>query len=400
MSLVFIHMTHSTLLGRRIHIAGSIHPDATVASQEEVALARAFVQGLTAELVKAGATFVIPVDDEKLRVVDGQPICFDWLIQKTIFDNLVHRPVEASEPGRPQLITAVQHHKSEAQIPSQYSALWDALRGSDLVYVENANQWDMNSKRLEMQALNGDILITLGGSEGVLFLANLYHDAGKPVIPLNFELTSVDKGSRRLFALALTRQYSERFFRTENGSPAHGLMNRINFAPRHDTSQRIQTVMELLRALQRPTVFAVRLLNPKHEKYPVVEDYFEGVVGLVVESLGYKMVIVDGRQASEESIINLEIFTKLHRSNVVVADITGERANNFIELGYALGRGHRVMVTAEEGTTNPFDIEPVPTHFWKSGSGASLREKQTALRDYWQANAARRRIVEPDPLVP
>src|SRR6266498_438559 len=393
-------MSQSPLLGRRIHIAGSIDKDAAVATTAEVELARDFVRGLTAELVKAGATFVVPIDDEKLRDVDNQPICFDWLVQKTIFDNLVHRPCGPTLPGSTRLITAVQHHKSEAQIPSQYAALWDALRGSDLVYVENANQWDMNSKRLEMQALNGDILITLGGSEGVLFLANLYHDAGKPVIPLNFALTGGDKGSRRLFDLALTRQYSERFFRTESGAPAHGFVNRINFVPRHNTSQRIQMVMELLLALERPTVFAIRLLNPKHKKYGAVEDYFEGVVKLVVESLGYKMVIVDGRQPSEESIINLEIFTKLHRSNVVVADITGERPNNFIELGYALGRGHRVMVTAEEGTKNPFDIEPVPTHFWKSGSGASLRDKQTALREYWEANAARRRIVEPDSLVP
>ena len=78
-------------------------------------------------------------------------------------------------------------------------------------------------------------------------------------------------------------------------------MNRINFAPRHDTTQRIQTLMELLQSLERPTVFAVRLLNPKHEKYPVVEDYFEGVVKSVVESLGYKMVMVDGRQPTEET---------------------------------------------------------------------------------------------------
>jgi hypothetical protein len=37
---------------------------------------------------------------------------------------------------------------------------------------------------MEAQACYGDILIALGGGEGegVLFLANLYHDAGKPVI--------------------------------------------------------------------------------------------------------------------------------------------------------------------------------------------------------------------------
>jgi len=35
----------------------------------------------------------------------------------------------------------------------------------------------MNSKRMEAQARWGDILIPVGGSEGALFLANLYHDA-------------------------------------------------------------------------------------------------------------------------------------------------------------------------------------------------------------------------------
>ena len=48
----------------------------------------------------------------------------------------------------------------------------------------------MASKRMEAQARWGDILIAIGGGEGVLFLANLYHDAGKPVIPVKFETLS------------------------------------------------------------------------------------------------------------------------------------------------------------------------------------------------------------------
>lgn len=391
-------MPASSLLGRRVHIAGSIDKSLDVAPEEAVVQARDFVEHLTIELVKAGATFVIPVDAEKPRDGDGQPICFDWLVLETISHSLMQRPRGASTLDGMPLIVAVQHHKTEGQIPPNYGRLWDELRGSDLVYVENANQWDMNSKRLEIQAQQGDILITLGGGEGVLFLANLYHDAGKPVIPLNFPIASQQTGSLKLFNQALTRQSSERFFRMEDGSLAHGWINRINFASRHDTAHRVRTVMQLLEALERPNVFGVRLLNPEHTKYPIVEDYFEGVVKPVVESLGYKLVIVDGKTSSEESLINLEIFTKLHRSNVVIADMTGERPNNFIELGYALGRGHRVMVTAEKGTHNPFDIQPVPTHFWELSDG--LSENKVALLAYWKANAMRRRIVEPDPLVP
>lgn len=36
----------------------------------------------------------------------------------------------------------------------------------------------MNGKRIEARARCGDILLTLDGSEGVLFLAHLYHEAG------------------------------------------------------------------------------------------------------------------------------------------------------------------------------------------------------------------------------
>ena len=360
--------------------------------------AREFVAQLTTALLRAGATFVVPVDAEKPRDGDDLPICFDWLILETISLGLLHRPREAASLENVPLIVAVQHHKTEGQIPAQYAAMWDSLRASDLMYVENANQWDMNSKRLEMQAAQGDILVTLGGGEGVLFLANLYHDAGKPVIPLNLPLSSEQSGSRRLFSLALTRQYSDRFFRAEGEMRAHGWINRINFTPRQDTARRVQDLMQLLEALERPNVFGVRLLNSTHANYFAVENYFEGVVKPVVESLGYKLVIVDGRRSSEESLINLEIFTKLHRSNVVIADMTGERANNFIELGYALGRGHQVMVTAAEGTKNPFDIQPVPTHFWKPG--AQIPDSKAALLEYWRANARRRRLVEPDPLVP
>ena len=42
---------------------------------------------------------------------------------------------------------------------------------------------------METQARYGDILVTLGGTEGVLYLANLYHGAGKPVVPLNLAIT-------------------------------------------------------------------------------------------------------------------------------------------------------------------------------------------------------------------
>jgi hypothetical protein len=173
-------MPRSPLFGRRIHISGSVSISPAVATEFEVRRTRELLQGLVREIVAKGATFVLPVDSEKTRPGDNLPICFDWLIWETISKSLTLRPANASNP----LVIAVQHHKTEEQIPPEFQTLWDDLRSSDLIQIENVSQWNMNSKRMEAQARWGDILITVGGGEGVLFLANLYHDAGKPVVPL------------------------------------------------------------------------------------------------------------------------------------------------------------------------------------------------------------------------
>lgn len=101
-----------------------------------------------AELIQRGAVFVIPVDAEKLRPDDNLPICFDWLVWQTIHANLARRPFGAPHP----LVIAVQHHKNEEQIPSQFADLWEELRTSDVVQIENVSHWNMNSKRMETQA--------------------------------------------------------------------------------------------------------------------------------------------------------------------------------------------------------------------------------------------------------
>src|SRR5712692_7464567 len=125
-------MSRSPLFGRRIHFAGSIATDASIASTGDVDQARALVEGLVCELVKRGATFVVPVDAEKFRPDDNRPICFDWLVWRTLRANLAGRPSGAPIP----FVVAVQHHKTEEQIPGEFQALWDELRGSDLVQIE------------------------------------------------------------------------------------------------------------------------------------------------------------------------------------------------------------------------------------------------------------------------
>ena len=154
-------MVKSFLHGRRIQIAGSISTDPAIASKEEVETARAFLSDLVAHLVRRGATFVVPVDAEKRRE-DGQSICFDWLVWQAVRDNILRRPNDGKNP----LVVAVQHHKSESQIPVEFASLWGEMRSSDVVSIENVSHWNMNSKRMEAQARFGDIIgLTIDDSE-------------------------------------------------------------------------------------------------------------------------------------------------------------------------------------------------------------------------------------------
>ena len=386
-------MARSPLLGRRIHISGSISNDAEIATSQDVDAARELVTCLVKRLMKAGATFVIPVDAEKLRDADDRPICFDWLVWQNIKDNITSRPTGAPNP----LAIAVQHHKSEDQIPPEKFNLWDEMRGTDLVEIENASHWNMNGKRMELQEKWGDILIALGGSEGVTYLANLYHDAGKPVVPLNAALTRPSEGARKLFAVGLTSHRASQLFRAQRKTP-HQWINQVNFSKRSSIGERADTLFDLLEDLEPPRAFAIRLLNPDHPEFPAVDDFFGSVVQPVVEGeMGYQFTVVDGQQEFEHARIDQEIFAQLHRSSLVVADITGTRPNCFIELGYALGRSLPTIVTSHKGSERPFDITTFGGLSWRTEG--SLKERRQAFRDHCNAVRNRPPLVPTEPLI-
>lgn len=387
-------MARSHLFGRRIHISGSVANDLMIATTADVEAARELIATLVKELVKRGANFVIPVDAEPRRSVDGQPVCFDWLVWNAVKDNLIHRPQNAPAP----FAVAVQHHKTEEQIPNEYLDIWDALRASQLIKIESAAHWNMNSKRMEAQANFGDVLIALGGDEGVLYLANLYHDAGKPIVPLNLSLCGETKGARRLYAFGLASSQTRRLFQIADGGDAHDWINRIGFPKRQSVPDRVSALIDLLESLERPRAFAVRLLNPDHDDYASVQDFFDVVAKPVIEDeLGYRLTVIDGRQTFEYARIDQEIFAKLHRSSMVLADITGARPNCFLELGYALGRGLPTMVTAREGANLPFDITTFAGHHWKTGGSAD--ERRRALLEHWSAIRNRPTLVPTEPLI-
>ena len=389
-------MSASSLLGRRIHIAGSVSEDDSVASTVEVRRVREFVRLLVTRLVELGATFVVPVDDEKKRDVDDLPICFDWLVWMVLDECVDRRPLDALAP----YAVAVSHHKNEDQVPTDLAPLWRRMRDSEHVEIRNVGHWNMQSKRMDAQAERGDVLVALGGGDGVLYLANRYHDSGKPVVPLNALVTPKGSGARRLFDdIGMARFHANRLFQPLSGRTAHEWLNRIDFRSAGRTNAQLAaTVLDLLEDLDPPDAFVVRLMDKNHEAWPHVERAFSEVISPIVEQEnGYRIAVVDGSQPLDKPTIQQDIFEKLHHCQLVLVDLTGLRPNCLIELGYALGRGLPTLVFAREGQSIPFDIQGVPIYFWRSDD--SVEKRRTDFRRYWNANIRRPPLVATEGLI-
>ncbi len=146
----------------------------------------------------------------------------------------------------------------------------------------------------------------------------------------------------------------------------------------------------LLGMLAPPRAFYVRLLSKVHDRFATVEAFFRGVVDAVVTDAGFERIEM-GADETKHPFINVGIFDSLHFASVAIVDLTGCRPNCLIELGYALGRPVRVIMTAEEGTKVPFDTEAVPCHFWKPNLENTDRREE--FKNFWRKNINRPPLV-------
>lgn len=383
------------LFGRRIQIAGSANgkTDPTL-----IGYAHQVVTSLVKGIMAAGGGIVVGIGREPRpdgSAPDAPSLVFDWTALETAAACLKHGfPAWPAEPGLP--IVVASSEKAVAEIPDSRRPLYEELLRSGLVHVESIMAGSRAAVFLrQRQAMFGDALVILGGGTGVEHSADLYLSRRKPVVPLDLALgASRDDGTGGAMRLAKeARAEPARFFRfspayaNAEGAALAEIATRNGAAAASDVANR--TVI-LLTKVARPTAFYVRLLNPDHPKFKIVESFFREVVDPVVEEAGMRRLEM-GADKNEYAFMNVAIFEGVHFSSVAIVDVTGERPNCFIELGYAL-RGGRVLVTAEDGTKLPFDQEMIPCHFWKPGD--SVADKKQALVDFWEKNINRPPIVK------
>lgn len=373
------------LRGRRVQISGSASSDSV---PERRAYAHELVANTVRAILRAGGGIVLGVGKEPRApdaLPDSAPLTFDWTALEAAAECIFGGDATFPDPsGAP--VVVVSSEKAESEIPETRIALWERLLTSGRVRVESIRPGSRAATLIrQRQAEFSDALLALGGGAGVEHSAELFLERRRTVLPLDLPL-GASRGDGTGGAERLAREARadpSRFLRLDpkvadfaNARLAQ-LTTRLGAAPATVISERI---VALLRDLELPRAFYVRLLNPAHPRFPAVEAFFRRVVDPVTRNAGFQRVEV-GTDRAEHAFMNVEIFQNLHHASLAIVDITGSRPNCFIELGYALGRATRVLVTAEAGTDLPFDQQAIPCFFWSDTDGDTVR--QTQLVEFW-----------------
>lgn len=124
---------------------------------------------------------------------------------------------------------------------------------------------------------------------------------------------------------------------------------------------------------------------------PEMDHLFEAVIQPAIESMGLQAKRVD--RDNEGGLLKNEIIHFLNNSEIIVADLTNERPNVYLEVGYAMGidKFRNLILTCRsdhlpgnadwrpDGPKIHFDLAGYDILFWESSKPDSFRQK---LGDY------------------
>lgn len=365
------------MAGLRIHLTGSAAADCDAQLLE---VAHAFVRQLCDRLIVADEGLLTGAGGEPIGDA-GLPCIFDWTALETVAE--APRP-EAEEPSLvSHRFAAITSQSGLDRIPDNRKDTWRAcLARLDFKLETTPPGWRMAGLIRDRQRLNGDVLVALGGGAGAELLAQQYREEGKPVVPVYADLGAFNKdgngGSRYLHGKALSEVDSFLHLREGTGDGASRL-SLLRLSPDSDPEVVAAAAAALVGDLRPRPAFYVRLLDSEHPDFTEVESFFRDVVDPVMEAKGFRPDEM-GMHRPEDPFMNVEIFRLLDRASLVLVDLTGMRPNCMLELGYALGRRRRLLLSAIKGIHLPFDSDKLPTYFWDPDSDPGTQIMEYAKR--------------------
>jgi hypothetical protein len=378
--------------GKIVHISGS----ASVNTESKlIEYGHGLIRSMVNKLLRRGARFLIQVGKEDHKTTNGSdvPLIFDWTVMSEINNYIIENGQEFKNCSRKPIVTVVKQDFITS-IPPVKLNLWRSLMERGALQIEFLEEgWSSGAiRRIRMSEL-GDILIIISGGEGVEHLAEEYNRQFKPIIPLDLDLGSSkgdgNGGGSKLFKKMLARYDS--FISLEKPISAGELFLNIKtdngVRPFKDVTEGIT---KLIDNITPPMAFYVRLLSTYEAEYKEVENFFRQVVDPLMKENGYSIKEM-GIQKPNDAWMNVEIFENLHKAALVVVDLTGLRPNCLIELGYALGRPSKVILTAKKDTILPFDAKMYECCFWDTKEQIELTAKK--LKDYFERNFNRPSVI-------
>lgn len=377
---------------RRIHIAGSAHDDC---DSFKLKYAHELIALLSTNLLRRNVSLCAQAGKEPTHSVENEvPTIFDWTVIQSVYE-YVKSPFFDLKNAEVLPLTTVTTEKTASHIPIGRKPMWQTLiEMTSVDILSHPKQWTAGAIRRDRIASVGDVLILVSGGEGVEHLAQLYIRQRKPVIAFDLDLgASTEIGGGR--AVIINRAIASdplTYLSPKRPETIGALWENIST---NNGTRRIQDVVEavlsLLEALEPPSAFCVRLLNPTSVNFDAVDDFFAKVVNPVIGEMDYRLV-VSPQPPGESRWMNEQIFRGIHDSELIIVDLTDERPNCLIELGYALGRNRRVFICAKDGTKLPFDVDKIECFLWSPT--ADWSKTKSSFREF-----VKRNLIQP-PLVP
>jgi nucleoside 2-deoxyribosyltransferase len=112
-----------------------------------------------------------------------------------------------------------------------------------------------------------------------------------------------------------------------------------------------------------------------------LDSAYEVVIKPVIEEFQYSALRIDEIQDSGK--INDQILDQIIKSEVVLADLTGERPNCYYEAGYAHALEKEIIFTIQKGSSVHFDLADYRFIEWETENELrnQLRERFTAIQE-------------------
>ncbi|MHB1709743.1 MAG: hypothetical protein ACYCT2_09760 [Thermoplasmataceae archaeon] len=370
-----------------VQIAGSISKSTNF---HTILFSHAIVKRITHSLLEDGYIVMTTVGREDSidnKATDSSSLVFYWDILETAYEFANSYP----EKSKNSLIV-VSSEKLESQIPLKRKELWKELLDKQIMTIIRIEPgWNAGAYKRQIQEKNSDGLITFGGGEGTEHLIALYSSNGKLALPLDMPLGSSFKdgigGSPLISRFAISNP--DNFVPIPTNETSNDLIKLSYSMWTDDLEGYSESICSFVNKYLKLKVFYVRLMDEKATEFQQVETFFREVVDVVIKSRSLTTIEID-RARLLEPFLNIEIFKEIKHSSYLMVDLTGLRPNCFIELGYSLGLGKTVFLTAMSGTHLPFDTDQIPCFFWDPNITAS--KTQSLLISFLERNLSRRSI--------